>query len=388
MRVLIVSPIAPESHRQIGGTRTYTLGLLKECQRLGIKPVLLGIGTGGRFDDVPCISVTHNVPCSTVKFVLKLFLSMPRWLHVKPDVVNVQLSLAGLPFLLLRWPLIITMHGAPVQGVIARRGKKAGIVMRILENIVLWRADRVIFIDEKAREIYINMMPWLEAKSTTIPPAVDTETFHPRGKSVREALRQELALPFDGPVFAYLGRISPEKNVSGLIDAFTKYWTSEGKGVMLLMGTGPESEDISKRINRLGMESTIRLLSDLERTSISAHLAASDLFLLASFHEGLSIACLEALACGLPVIATHVGDLERIVIKGLTGEIVSSNEDLQAAISRAIGSNGKPGWATEEMREVCRRKAMEYSWDVIGQKVIRQYELAIEAIACDGPLRG
>ena len=157
---------------------------------------------------------------------------------------------------------------------------------------------------------------------------------------------------------------------------------------MLLMGTGPESEDISKRINRLGMESTIRLLSDLERTSISAHLAASDLFLLASFHEGLSIACLEALACGLPVIATHVGDLERIVIKGLTGEIVSSNEDLQAAISRAIGSNGKPGWATEEMREVCRRKAMEYSWDVIGQKVIRQYELAIEAIACDGPLRG
>lgn len=111
MRVLIVSPVAPESRRQIGGTRTYTLGLLKECVRAGIKPFLLGIGKGEAFDDIPCISITDAVPCSTLKFILKLFFSMPRWLYLKPDVVNVQLSLAGLPFLLLRWPLVITMHG-------------------------------------------------------------------------------------------------------------------------------------------------------------------------------------------------------------------------------------------------------------------------------------
>jgi hypothetical protein len=180
MNVLVVSPVAPENHSQIGGTRTYTLGLLNVLLRAQHHPILLGIGLGNSSGQIPCIPVTKTVPCSTLKFLFRLFWTLPRWVHLKPDVVNVQLSVAGLPFLLLPWPLVITMHGAPLQGVTARRGKVVGGIISFFEKLVLGRAQRVIFIDDNAKSTYIERMPWLASKSVTIPVAVDTGTFFPR----------------------------------------------------------------------------------------------------------------------------------------------------------------------------------------------------------------
>lgn len=251
--------------------------------------------------------------------------------------------------------------------------------MRILENIVLRRADRVIFIDERARETYINMMPWLEAKSMIIPTAVDTSSFFPRGRAEREALRRRLGLPLEEPVFIYVGRISREKNVSGLVAEFGKYAAAEKKGILLIMGEGPEINNIRNSVNERELNEKVRILSRLTRQEISDYLALSDLFLSESSLEGLSIACLEALACGVPVVATDVGDLNKIIINGQTGELVTSPSELKQAMMRAVGSTEKFGWASDRISEECRKKAMEYSWDVIARKVIRQYELALEA---------
>ena len=148
MKILVVSPIAPENNHQIGGTRTYTLGLLNALVQAHYQPVLLGIGQGDNFGKFPSISITKAVPCSTLKFLFRLFWTLPRWVSLEPDVVNVQLSVAGLPFLLLPWPLVVTMHGLPMQGVTARRGQYFGKIMGFLERIVLRHARRVIFIDD------------------------------------------------------------------------------------------------------------------------------------------------------------------------------------------------------------------------------------------------
>ena len=195
-------------------------------------------------------------------------------------------------------------------------------------------------------------MPWLSSKSVTVPVAVDTETFFPREQQERESLRKKLNLPMNEPVFVYLGRLSPEKNITEMVNAFREYVLKAKTGLLLIIGNGPELTNLKNQVDTLELDNRVLILPDLSRERISEYLTSSNLFLLTSFHEGLPIAVLEALASGIPVIATDVGDLHKIIKNCITGELVSSVSKFPDAMMRAIGSHEQPGWATQYFRSL------------------------------------
>jgi glycosyltransferase involved in cell wall biosynthesis len=98
---------------------------------------------------------------------------------------------------------------------------------------------------------------------------------------------------------------------------------------LLLVGDGPERSAIETEIARLSLQKSVTLLG--VRSDIPEILAASDVFLLSSNREGLPLAVLEAMAAGVPVVATNVGDLPMIVKDGVTGLLVNPDDECEFA---------------------------------------------------------
>lgn len=101
-------------------------------------------------------------------------------------------------------------------------------------------------------------------------------------------------------------------------------------------------EKLQKHIRANGLEKSIFLVGPLGSAALRRFYQAADVLLLTSHYEGMPLAVLEGLACGLPVVATDVGELRSIVEKGRTGELVEpySAQAMTAMIARVLGQPG------------------------------------------------
>jgi len=164
-------------------------------------------------------------------------------------------------------------------------------------------------------------------KRVLIPNGVDVELFVPLPASKRAALRSRLKLPKDAPLVTFVGRLAPEKQVEHLIGIWASIRRNLPQAILLILGSGPE-EDKLKAMAGDG------ILFLGEQMDVTPYLQASDLFVLPSKAEGLSVALLEALACGLPAIASSVGGSPEVIRHMETGWLVPPGN--QIALREAI----------------------------------------------------
>ena len=174
------------------------------------------------------------------------------------------------------------------------------------------------------------------AKITHIYNGVDTDAFSPGDQ--HEA-RKVLGLPHEPIVMGTVGRLDPVKDHRGLIEAFHRLARRQDTQ-LLIVGDGPCRPELEHLTNELGLRGRVRLLG--ERDDINVILRALDVFILPSLGEGISNAILEAMATGLPVVATHVGGNPELVDDGVTGFLVPSRStsSLAAALQRYLDDPG------------------------------------------------
>jgi glycosyltransferase involved in cell wall biosynthesis len=98
---------------------------------------------------------------------------------------------------------------------------------------------------------------------------------------------------------------------------------------LVLVGTGPELQKIQAQVREADLEAHVRLLG--LRQDIERLLPAADLFLLTSISEGIPLTVIEAMAAGLPVVATRVGGMAEVVEDGVTGCLAASGDDAALA---------------------------------------------------------
>lgn len=149
---------------------------------------------------------------------------------------------------------------------------------------------------------------------------VDTGLFRP-DPIQRAAARAELGLTAGHRVVISVGRVSAEKDYATLLTALAQLpevWR------LVLVGDGPELDGLRRLAAELGLGERARLLG--RRGDVERLLAAADLFALSSLSEGVSIALLEAMAMGLPVVATAVGGTPEVVVDGLTGRLLEPGQ--------------------------------------------------------------
>jgi len=170
---------------------------------------------------------------------------------------------------------------------------------------------------------------------------VDTSRFQPCSSDARNTVRRTMGLPADAIVVGSIGSLTSIKRFDLLIDAFGEVRTGLNNLYLLLVGDGPLRESLTQRANELGVADCVRFLG--AQKDVAKMLALMDVFVCSSDFEGMSNAMLEAMACGLPVISTDVGDHPSIIEKGGAGLIVSRNNvrELAWALTQLIDNRDR-----------------------------------------------
>lgn len=172
-----------------------------------------------------------------------------------------------------------------------------------------------------------------EARIRLICNGVDTERFRPA--ATREAVLPPGFAASDSLVIGTVGRLEAVKDQLTLVQAFAELVRREAEGARLrlvLVGEGSLRAPIEALLAETGLAPQVWLAG--AREDVPALMAAMDLFVLPSLAEGISNTILEAMACGLPVVATRVGGNAELVREGLTGRLVE--RDAPAALAAAL----------------------------------------------------
>lgn len=256
---------------------------------------------------LPCIYRSQGYTIPTLKSSKVLSLALEK---LKPDIVHASLTLSPLDFLLpeiceeLNIPLVATFHA---QFDSKPRNIKSGTQFLAYQLYAPFLAhyDRVIIFSEIQRDLLVRLgIPG--KKVAVIPNGVDVDKYSPGVSSLKTELDARR-------VFLYLGRISTAKNVESLLKAWKSSCMGSGSR-LVIVGDGPLAPSLQMFYSDVEGVSWFGYVSD-EQRRIDI-LRGSDVFILPSLVEGLSLALLEAMACGLACVATDAGADGEVLERG------------------------------------------------------------------------
>jgi glycosyltransferase involved in cell wall biosynthesis len=273
-------------------------------------------------------------------------------------------------------PLILHYHNSPSASYLASTslrspvGKVGYSVIRRMELLVLASSDHIIVTNTLLRRTVTNLgIP--ADKITVLPMSLRVETFYTDRKTSKR-VRNELGIPANAYLVGYVGRLSPEKNLDTLINAFSSLVnsTKRADSRLLLVGDGSEKENLKNRILSLKTDNYVVFTGF--RYDVPRLLNAFDVFVLPSKTEGSPIALLEAMASGKAIIASNIPAICEVVRNGKEAILFAPNdvERLKEALlklhddsslRRMLGANAK-------------KKAKQYDVNIILQKVLKVLE--------------
>jgi len=195
-----------------------------------------------------------------------------------------------------------------------------------------YMADRYVTPSEHSRRELLRYGYYGEERIRAIPNGVEIP---PEDTTARERLRAELALGASR-VLIVTGRLHPIKDHACLFDAFAALRRDFPDLRLLVVGDGAERATLEDHARRLGIDEAAVFTGF--RTDVTDLLRAADIFVLPSLLEGMPHAVLEAMAVGLPVVASAVGGVPEVVAHGDTGLLVSAGDAglLRGAIGRLL----------------------------------------------------
>ena len=265
----------------------------------------------------------------------------------------------------LRRPVCITLRGTIVQW--SRRP-----LGRWLCDWAIRRAERVIAVAEsladRARQ---GGVP--EHRIQTIANGVDCERFRVID---RIAARRQLGLPQDGRLLVSVGHISPRKGFHRVIRSLPRVLAAcPDARFAIVGGRGAEADNSAQLhalVRDLGLVDRVLFAGAVLPDRVALWLGAADVFVLASDFEGCPNVVLEAMSCGRPVVATKVGDIERMV-PSFAGILFDDPEDT-AALGESILAALAREWDAQRIHD----HVAGQSWDRVAQRVLMQWLAAVE----------
>jgi glycosyltransferase involved in cell wall biosynthesis len=291
-----------------------------------------------------------------------------RKLEYSIDLFHVHTPLP--PMIVTKRPVMLSFHSTMFYDVLDTQFSNLYTLLMKLQAPISVRLE----IGNLKRANYINAISSRAAKALknyyhqaddiqVVWNAVDTNFFKP---GLNQVVKEGIVL--------YTGRLAPGKGLDDLIQAFLIINRKAVNAQLLIAGEGPLQRDLNKIIDSNNLGQNVKLLGHIfDRNQLVELYQTAAIFVLPSHHEGLPTAVLEAMACGLPVVATCVGGLPEIINNGLNGKLVvpSSPEQLAHAICELLEDQTLRTHLGLKARQTIEER---FSWDRIGSNFIRQYE--------------
>ena len=224
--------------------------------------------------------------------------------------------------------LPVTQYHGTLQTARARSGR---FIFTQLDRLLNFAAtDQIIFVSKNDQSACIQTGLVPAAKTVVIPNGIDLSPY--LVQKDKACLRQQFDTQLDAAILTYVGRLDNQKGIDVLLDAFSRLPDLDIPTLLWIIGDGPLRAKLEKSIS--GQNSYKQVIFWGYRKPIADYLFASDLFILPSLYEAMPITLLEALAAGLPCIATKVGDNSILIEPGENGLIVPPND--ASALQEAI----------------------------------------------------
>lgn len=216
-------------------------------------------------------------------------------------------------------PAVATLHVTPAAARALRPSARHRVLTRLRDMLMKKVANRwtryVITVSAALRDEYVQhgLAP---SKVRVIHNGIEVERFRRSRDEARRQIVTELDVPPDAPIAVTVSVLRPAKGIEVLLDAIRQI-----PGAMfLIIGDGPIRDDLAALAQQHGVADRIRWAGF--RNDVEALLPGCDLFVHPSLDDAFPTVLLEALAAGLPIVATNVGGVPEIVTPGVTGMLV------------------------------------------------------------------
>lgn len=280
------------------------------------------------------------------------------WKREKPNLV---LSCIGKNNFMTVVTTMATRTKAVVSVVGEAKEEYPGRLMRLLANLLFPYADGVILQTERSRSFFHRRVG---KRAVILPNSLNPDFIRPRYEGVREKR------------IVSVGRMDDNKNHEMMLRAFAALADRYPEHTLTLYGDGERKGYLRKLAEELGIAGRVRMPGVIP--DVAAQIEKAELFLLTSYSEGVSNALIEALALGLPVIATDVpsGGTVELIEDGVNGVVIPPGDTaaLERAMDRLLGdpayadSLGKRAAAIQERLAPKRVNGL---WQEYFEKIMR-----------------
>lgn len=254
----------------------------------------------------------HRISWKKIKVLGNLLFSVKVLKELKdlnPDIVHVQGLWIGIPGYLakkaLKIPYVVTGHGSDVY-------LQSKLLLNLRSKPVLRSADAIIALTEDMKK---EIQKISKKDILVVPNGVNLKEFKYSLKFNRTKKERKIL---------FVGSLVPVKGVKYLIESMKAIKNNYSNVQLVIIGDGTEKHELEKLVVEFGLSDCVSFVGKVPNHKVSQYMIESDIFVLPSLSEGFGIVLLEAMASGLPIVASNVGGIPSLVQNEINGFLVES----------------------------------------------------------------
>ncbi|MCW2813741.1 MAG: hypothetical protein JWN84_1196 [Nocardioides sp.] len=367
----------------VGGMQSHTASLSRHVDALGVRQTVLtsrlaapcGTTPLGRHGTVRRLGLRTTrlrqlwALCALPWVVLRVRSARPDVVHAHQGEDVAALLLGLLASRLHRAPLVMTLH-CSVRHTLAGRSLKTRWLCRIggaVERAALRRAAAVIvLVPRTAAAVRADGVD--PARVHVLPSGFDPTLFEAFDPDRIDGEPVDVLPDVPRPRVGYVGRLAEQKRPDVLVEAFARVRTPAS---LVVVGDGPLRPRVDAAVEGSPVRERIHTRGFVPHRDVPALLASLDVLVLPSAYEEMGSVLVEAMASGLPVVASAVGGIPEVVRDGETGLLVPplDREALAAALDELLSDPAM----VPKLGEEARRASAAYAWPTLARRVLDVY---------------
>jgi glycosyltransferase involved in cell wall biosynthesis len=259
-------------------------------------------------------------------------------------------------------PSFASLHVAPAATREFRKTLRFRLATDFRDRLMRFVLNRwsngVIAVSAALRQTYLEGGGLRPGKVQVVHNGIELARFRRDRAETRARLERELDIPSGVPILVTVSVLRPAKGIEVLLDTVRRV----PDAYFLIVGGGPKEEEFHGLAAKSGVGERVRWAGF--RTDVDALLAGCDVFVHPSLADAFPTVLLEAMAAGLPVVASGVGGIPEIVLPGVTGELVPPGDPdaLASALNALLADRGKMARMSEAAQERAQREFSAEAW--------------------------